>query len=269
MTQKAIIEKHFSKLADVWKDNIYKPIHHQGVFDYFDKQYRFDHVVRMIGHIPEKKGKALDVGCGAGQLLPVLYNYNYDVFAIDVSEAMLSRAREVCQKHNIHANIEWGDCEKLKYPDSFFDLYVAMGVIEYMDTDTPMIHEIYRLLTPDGTAIVTTRNIRCLHIRWRNFFQKNIETPLKNLVRFISKRPLKEYGGISREHDPSRLCQLIKEQGFDVVEQRYVHFHFLPAPLDRWLKPVEAIVGKWMERHFGGAKFSFLASAYIVKFQKK
>ena len=39
---KAIIHDHFSTTAKTWRDQVYKSKNQQGVFEYFDKQYRFD-----------------------------------------------------------------------------------------------------------------------------------------------------------------------------------------------------------------------------------
>ena len=43
MTQKSIIENHFSRTANVWKDNIYRPIRYQKIFDYFEAVAGLDH----------------------------------------------------------------------------------------------------------------------------------------------------------------------------------------------------------------------------------
>ena len=53
---KKIIHDHFSRTANVWKDQIYKPKNQQRAFEYFDKQYRFDYVTEMI---PQAGGSSL------------------------------------------------------------------------------------------------------------------------------------------------------------------------------------------------------------------
>jgi len=86
---KTIIHDHFSTTAKTWRDQVYKPQNQQGVFEYFDKQYRFDYVTEMIPSVSNGMFRALDVGCGAGQMIPILATKGYEVHAIDVSKNMV------------------------------------------------------------------------------------------------------------------------------------------------------------------------------------
>jgi ubiquinone/menaquinone biosynthesis C-methylase UbiE len=268
MTDKTIIKDHFSNTALVWRDRIYKSKKQQGIFEYFDKQYRFDYVVNMIPPSKEKNLRALDVGCGAGQLLPVLVKKGYQTHAIDVSRQMIDCAHLMCERENIKVDLQLGDCENLTYPDNYFDLYVAMGVIEYMDQDAPMLNEIKRVLRPGGIAIVTLRNVKSVHVRWRTFYVSVIETKLRNILRSILEKKTTPYQSISREHNPSSFRGQIASMSFRHLDERYAHFRTLPAPLDIWFKWLEAIPGKIMEKYCSDGKLMFMASTYIVKFQK-
>src|SRR5262245_52508274 len=125
MTAKAVIEEHFSRTAPVWRDRIYKAKPQQKLWEYFDKQYRFDYVVEMITSLPKGRGKrALDIGCGAGQLIPVLSAFGYDVEANDISANMVEMARTVAKQNGVPAKVEVGDCENLNNSDSSLDLVV-------------------------------------------------------------------------------------------------------------------------------------------------
>jgi hypothetical protein len=55
---------------------------------------------------------------------------------------------------------------------------------------------------------------------------------------------------------------------FKPLQEQYSHYHALPAPLDRILFPVQAILGKSMERLFKQRGLPLIASTYILKFQK-
>ncbi len=268
MTDKTIIKDHFSRTSDVWRDSVYKEKEQQGVFEYYDKQYRFDYVVDMIPAAPDEKQRALDVGCGAGQLLPILVEKGYNTYAIDVSQQMIDIAKQVCEQQDIVVDFRIEDCENLDYPDNYFDVYVSMGVIEYMDEDSRTLNEIKRVLRPGGIAIVTTRNINSVHVRWRTVYVSKIEVKLKNIIRRILGMQTKPYLAISREHNPPEFCRKLSSMSFKLMEEKYAHFRTLPAPLDRWLKWIEAVTGKIMEIFFSDGKFTFLASTYIVKFQK-
>ena len=51
MTEKKIIERHFSDTSQVWRDRIYKAKETQCWWEYFDKQYRFDYFVYHTGEV--------------------------------------------------------------------------------------------------------------------------------------------------------------------------------------------------------------------------
>ena len=265
---KKVIHDHFSKTANVWRDQIYKPQNEQRAFEYFDKQYRFDYVTEMIPQAGDSVSHALDVGCGAGQMVPVLARKGYEVHAIDCSQDMVSLTKQEADSNNVEADVQIGDCEHLDYPDDFFDVYVAMGVIEYMDDDVPMFQEIQRVLKPGGIAIVTIRNILSIHVRWRIFYLKYINLPLKNILRRILGKTAKSFIVISKEHSPKTFINEIINIKFKILDDRYAHFYFLPAPFSQWLSPIEASVGKILEKLLSRKNIPFLASTYIVKFQK-
>ena len=73
---------------------------------------------------------------------------------------------------------------------------------------------------------------------------------------------------ISKEHSPKTFRNEIKKLKFTILDDRYAHFYFLPAPFTQWLSPIEASVGKILEKLLSRKNIPFLASTYIVKFQK-
>lgn len=233
------IKRHFTETADVWKDRIYKDRGRQGFFEYFDKQYRFDYVLEMISSL--KCGRVLDIGCGAGQLLPHLVKTGHQVDAIDISEKMVELSQRLCPK----AVVKVGDCEKLDYYDRSFDLVVAMGVLEYLPDEYQMMSEVARVLKPGGTFILTIRNRRCALVRLRNAFS-NVH---------------------SKEHF---VDFLIKPGSLNVVETRYCHYHLFPWPVSKWFpfSLMQAVGGKMMEKRFKDNPKPALASTCIIRMTK-
>jgi len=269
MAKKQSIEKHFSDTASVWKNKIYRSKSEQKLFEYFDKQYRFDYVVNMVpANDGSKEIRALDMGCGAGQLIPILSGLGYEPYGVDISDKMIGLTNEQCKKLNIKANLMIGDCEKLDFPDEFFDLYIAMGVIEYMSSDKPMLSEIYRVLKPGGTAIVTLRNINCIPIRINYYYKSKIQNSIRNAVKKVVGLPMSTFEEISKEHDPDEFKKILQNYSFRVLDEKYCHYHALPLPFSRWLLPIQTISGKIMEEKFKDAPKPLLASTYIIKFKK-
>jgi ubiquinone/menaquinone biosynthesis C-methylase UbiE len=268
MTDKEVIRRHFTETTHVWRNKIYKAKQDQKLFEYFDKQYRFDYVVQMIDRVEKGKHRALDVGCGAGQLIPILHKFGYEAYAIDTSQEMIEIAKKHVDDNNSNCDIQLGDCENLNYPDNYFDVYVAMGVIEYLDSDNLMFEEIKRVLKPGGIAIITARNVRSVHVRWRVLYHKYFNIKAKNIVRSLIGKKRRDYYSISKEHNPSCFREQLSSCSFRVLEERYAHFHALPSPLNKWFSGLEAIMGKTMEKYFSRGRLPFMASTYIIKFQK-
>ena len=220
----------------------------------------------MIRKEKIQNGRAMDMGCGAGQLIPILSKLDYQVYGIDISKKMIEISLNRCKEFNIPAKLEVGDCEKIEYPDNYFDLYVAMGVIEYMSNDTKMIAEIKRLLKPGGIGIITLRNKRCIHVKWNTIYLKKYRHYLRNTAKRILRKQTSVYNAISRQHDPLSFKKLLESCSFKVIEEKYCHYHALPLPISIWLNFLHAVIGKSMEMYCPKILSPILASTYIVKF---
>ena len=76
--------------------------------------------------------KFLDIGCAKGFLLSDMKDANpsFDVYGIDVSEYAKSFART-----DIKEKITIASCEKLPYPDNFFDVCTAINTIHNLEIE--------------------------------------------------------------------------------------------------------------------------------------
>jgi SAM-dependent methyltransferase len=107
---------------------------------------------------------ALDVACGTGRYLEILLDYGYHVGGIDVSNEMLSFARQhVGDKENL-LFIQQGDAENLPFENDQFDLVTCMRLYHRVPADIrkTMLHEVQRV--GNGHAIlffgISTRLLR-------------------------------------------------------------------------------------------------------------
>lgn len=262
LTKERIV-RHFDTTVHHWK-NLYDI---KSRWDsYNDKQYRLNYVASMV---PSKSGDALDVGSGAGQFLIYLDRLGYRVTGLDISQMMVRESLDRLRNQKTkYASVLLGDCENTPFPDNCFDLYTAMGVIEYLDTDDLMIKECSRILKPGGIGIITARNRLCPAVRWKFFFEDRVKrfaaqivSPLRNGRMPHQRVP------ISREHSPKELQNAICRQGFIILEQRFCHFYIFPHPLSQYFKPIEFFLAKQLEV-LSSTPFGILGSTYIVKFQK-
>jgi len=106
-----------------------------------------------------KNSKILDVGCGAGVMAREVANRGYEVFGMDYSYNMLSKAKAICNA-STKSGITFfrGDIEFLPFKDSIFDIVLCLGVISYLKSEQKALHEMSRILKPGGTMILSILN---------------------------------------------------------------------------------------------------------------
>ena len=104
------------------------------------KQYRFN-----FG----KDIKILDMGCGTGLLLKEFEGLGI-CYGMDISQ----KAVDFCGKRGIN-NVQIADAVNIPHPDNKFDIIISLDVIEHIKDDEDALKEIYRVLKPQGVAIIT------------------------------------------------------------------------------------------------------------------
>ncbi len=99
-------------------------------------------------------GRALDVGCGVGQVVGALAREGVDAYGVDVSEPNIARAREFCE----HCQIYEG--KRLPFPDQHFASVGALNVLEHVDEPEAFLSELVRVTEIGGRVIVSSPNFR-------------------------------------------------------------------------------------------------------------
>jgi phosphatidylethanolamine/phosphatidyl-N-methylethanolamine N-methyltransferase len=103
-------------------------------------------------------GRILEVGVGTGISLPD-YSHRNRIVGVDISEAMLGKARERVQGSNLqHVEaLEVMDAERLNFPDESFDVVVAQYVVTAVPNPEAALDEFARILKPGGEIILLSR----------------------------------------------------------------------------------------------------------------
>jgi ubiquinone/menaquinone biosynthesis C-methylase UbiE len=97
--------------------------------------------------------RALDLGCGAGELTGALAEAGVTVAGVDVAEAALRRARARCPEVEF-VRVEAGG--PLPFEDASFELVWCSEVIEHIADTAAALSEVRRVLAPAGRLALTT-----------------------------------------------------------------------------------------------------------------
>ncbi|MEE8599488.1 class I SAM-dependent methyltransferase [Euzebya tangerina] len=108
--------------------------------------------------LSEESRRALDVGCGAGQMALALAQRGYEVSAVDVSEGMIEATTATFEAAGATADIQLADMRHLPYEDDTFDWVSGLGAIEYLTDPGEAVEEFARVLVPGGHMVVTSPN---------------------------------------------------------------------------------------------------------------
>jgi 2-polyprenyl-3-methyl-5-hydroxy-6-metoxy-1,4-benzoquinol methylase len=155
-------------------------LHHEQVIGYFQAQatywrdvYASDDlqatiirerhaaVLDWIHELPlASDSRVLEVGCGAGLLTTTLALRGFDVQAIDPVQAMVEQTRSHAVERGAteRVHVALGDVQRLKFPNEFFELVIAIGVIPWVDLPVRAIQELARVTRSGGYVIVSTAN---------------------------------------------------------------------------------------------------------------
>lgn len=95
-------------------------------------------------------GRFLDVGCGAGTLLKVALNQNWQAEGLEVSDSSVEFLRANSFK------VFHGELNEAAFPENHFDVVTAVEIIEHIPDPQELFDESYRILRPGGLFWGTT-----------------------------------------------------------------------------------------------------------------
>jgi len=244
------LDERFDREAKSWRER-YEVVNDRP-WRYNDKLYRRQYTLELLG---ERGGQILDLGCGAGPYFGALRRLGYQVVGMDTATEMLQLANEEAAKQPEDTWVLRGDALNLPFQDDTFDAILAVGLLEYLPDDRDFLEKLKRVLKPGGRAVITLRNETCFE---------------RNLWKFYKKCGFDIYGATYwyREHRPDEFEEMLAGFGFENIERRYCHFYPMTWPFFRLLRPLNAIAANAMERRFSQSELDWLASTYVVGFDK-
>jgi ArsR family transcriptional regulator len=160
----------FADIADTW-DQI------RPAFEHPDIQ------AGAVGALVPRGLAIVDIGTGTGALLPLLAATGARLTAVDASEAMLARARELCRREGLDGvRFERADIQELPFGDAVFDAAYGSMVLHHVPDPRRAIGEMVRVVKPGGLVVVmsfTRHQLGWLREelahRWPGFAREEIE----------------------------------------------------------------------------------------------
>jgi ubiquinone/menaquinone biosynthesis C-methylase UbiE len=147
----------------------------------------------------------LDVGCGTGLMSAKLARIDRRVVAVDLSAAMIARAR---RRYGHAVDFIEADAEDLPFDDDAFDAVVNLISFHHYPDPQRAVAEFRRVLRRDGRLVLIAFDRRSRYIA------------LAQRMNAWTKR----VAGRSWQKTPAEVCALLSATGFTRVEVRPVPY---------------------------------------------
>lgn len=146
------VEDHYDRTAERWEHIYDSPTFH----DYLiaDRMRRALDLVDGTG----ATGRALDAGCGAGQMVVELAARSFEAAGFDISANMVTATQRLVARRSLTADVRQANGEALPYETGSFSVVTALGYIEYFPSPPKAVAELARVAAPGGHVVVTSPN---------------------------------------------------------------------------------------------------------------
>ena len=189
-------EKIWDSIAKPWKRYVVNPL--PIVFEFLEG----------------KKGKIVDLGCGAGRNM--IKNDNIEYFGVDFSAGQIKNAKKYVEKEKINAKLYKSDVSKLNketFKNEMFDYGLFISTLHCIETEEKRmnaLNEFYRILKKDAQGLISV---------WDSNDKRFSHIDKKEGDIYLS---WKENGKIHMRfyhlYNKTDLLKLLEKTGFKVLE---------------------------------------------------
>jgi SAM-dependent methyltransferase len=201
--------------------------------------------MRLLGDVAGKR--VLDLGCGAGQASVVLARKGATVIAVDASERMLGRARQLAAR--AEARVDWraGDLADLAFLRAeSIDLAVSFYALAEVDDLSRALRQVHRVLKNRATFVFSYEHPIGLCVGREPPTSPN--TPIHPVVRlsYFTDEPIT----VERDGEPIQLFVRTVSDVFHMLNRAGFRVEMIaePGPLPGSLVPRTII---WRARKEG------------------
>ncbi len=108
---------------------------------------RIRNIIKELGL--QENDRILEVGCGAGNIMEKIPRGH--ITGVDLSEFLVKIARNKAARHKVFV----ADAQALPFKDGTFNKVICSEVLEHVLSPESVLKETSRVLTNNGTAIIT------------------------------------------------------------------------------------------------------------------
>jgi ubiquinone/menaquinone biosynthesis C-methylase UbiE len=159
-------------------------------------------LIRSLEILP--RSHVLEIGCGFGRTIPIIFAITSQIDAVDISEAMIEMARKNCG-HLTGASFYVSEAEKMPFPPERFEQVICFGVFDALYQREALL-EINRVMVPQGRALITGKN-DCYLADDDKAFVAEVNARAKGHPNYFT--------------DVSKLISNLHAFGFAVLHQRF------------------------------------------------
>jgi ubiquinone biosynthesis O-methyltransferase len=141
----------------------------------------------VLDLLDAKCGEAiLDIGCGNARDILPLVRGGSTVVGVDLSAGMIEQARSDLAAAGIcDVDLQVGDVTALKFGPQRFDKILCSEVIEHVPDTGLAVQEMFRVLKPGGTLVISTPNRRSWYgfdryVLWTHVLMRKWNHPFDN-----------------------------------------------------------------------------------------
>jgi SAM-dependent methyltransferase len=205
----------------------------QIIADYLNPNALHFDRIKIVLNFAEGK-KILDVGCGIGNTSFIFSNRFKEIYGIDNIQSNIEIAKTMFRKPNL--NFLLMDTHELSFQDNLFDCVFLLEVIEHLENPIHCLKEIYRVLKPKMSLIISTPNAVSWSEIKRHFFANK-----RRITRIFKSIERENRGtGTDKDHifiwDIFTIFRMLNRVGFRYVSHAFVRPKF---PILSRLKPLE------------------------------
>lgn len=128
---------------------------------YYDKIFPRNPIITAFLEKSFKKGEVLDLACGTGEYSISLAHLGYKVTGVDISEQMISHAKEKALKENVSVNFKLDDMLNVSSENRYEGVVCIGNALVHLESEEKVIEALkrmYKSLKKSGKIVIQIIN---------------------------------------------------------------------------------------------------------------